>query len=139
MTALGAVPLVGGQPAATNQPKPAPRLQVTFPAEQARWLALGDVEDGTKVGTHGEVGRNQILPGEWRKATKLPLSAAWNPVTERAVDELVMARRIQVFGRTPTDYEWFLLWHCPAHLRHQRPDEHDYAIRCLNLMVKYGK
>lgn len=157
MTAPTSVKLVGLPLVATHNqsPPPAPRLEPEE-RENLRWEALAMVESASRdiaVGKAGEVGRYQMLPNVWRTVTSLSLSAATNPATALSVAKMEMGKRTidwsraHSLGRTifvsrntlvfliqPSAREWFLLWHCPAHVENPNAVERDYAQRCLNLL-----
>ena len=138
MTVAATAAVVAAPPATTNNTIPAPVTHIFDPGRDSlRWAALSMVESGdcdTCAGAHGEVGRWQMLPRWWRKNTDLPLHAATNPFTALAVAKLEMQRRLH--GRSVTDAEWFLTWHCPAHISHPNAEERDYAGRCENVLKK---
>ena len=108
-----------------------------------RFEALSMIESGdcdTCIGASGEVSQYQILPSVWRQFTKLPTSAAVNPLTARNVAICVMENRVWHFvkrqHRQPTNSEWYLLWHRPARVLHPRPRELERARRFANLCEK---
>jgi hypothetical protein len=108
-----------------------------------RWSALSQIESGdydTCIGASGEVSQYQILPSVWRQYTKLPVTAAVNPLTARNVATCIMQSRIGIFvkqkHRQPTDIEFYLLWHRPSRVNHPRPIELKRAIRFANLCEK---
>jgi hypothetical protein len=92
-----------------------------------RFEALAQIESGncdTCIGRDGEVSRYQIQPEVWRQYTKLPLSAASNPVTAKNVAEAIMNDRLSKYCFLPNprkgehviygDGTWYLLWHRPG-------------------------
>ena len=111
--------------------------------EVERWNALGAKEtghDNFAKGRCGEITQWQILKREWRATTSLSVTNATNPEIALAVCKLDMKQRVWRFvdghGRQPTDLEWALIWHCPAHVGHPRKDEQQYAVEFLNLLNK---
>ena len=106
------------------------------------WEALHEVEGSPKtsqVGVTGDLGWLQISPAVWKQFSK-PNERWWVKSDNLAVGKRVMDYRIkQSLGHRParsSDFSPFqeaLLWHCPAHLSHPRPDEADYAQRYANL------
>ena len=43
------------------------------------------------------------------------------------------------FHRSPTDAEWYLLWHCPARVNHPSRKDKDIAQRFANLAAKLSR
>ena len=102
---------------------------------EQRWVALGMIETGCRspqtcladrlVGQSGEVSRYQILPAVWRQhhrpqaGRSLPAQSSYgNPVVAQGVAERIMDSRTATFvratGRTPSDFEWYVLWNAPG-------------------------
>ena len=131
--------VVAGPVAETNHES---RVAVTQPAAQPasddlRWRALAMIESGecdTASGRAGEIGRWQMLKRVWRENTSLPYSSATNPFTALAVAKQEQAKRL--CSRTVTDREWFLMWHCSAHVKNPNVSERDYATRGCNMLKK---
>jgi hypothetical protein len=84
-----------------------------------RLSALSMIESGDNdrmVGGAGEVSRYQILKREWRSVTNS------NQFTDRKVSEAVTLKLIEkrvatfrsIYGRNPTDFEFYGLWNAPA-------------------------
>jgi len=107
-----------------------------------RWSALSQIESGDNdkaVGRLGEISRYQILPDVW--STFAPEKANWeNPKEALAVAKEAMKKRCtdfeQSFHRTPTDFEFYVLWNAPAQI--QRPGRvvSQRAKRFCNLLDK---
>ena len=136
MTAAFVLPVVAGPGAATNTTSAVP-LQAyhTEDRDGQRWQALALVESGACddcKGRAGEISRYQMLKRVWRENTSLPFSAATNPFTALNVAKQEMARRLR--GRSMSDRDWFLTWHCPAHVWHPNIEERAYADRCENTL-----
>lgn len=131
--------VVAGTGATNNATTPEPRALITNHDnswQDARLVALAELESGNRDGTTGragEVSRYQILPSVWRQYTGLPLDAAINPFTAANVVQRIMADRIKHFGKQPSDEEWYLLFHCPSHVVHPNRMELKTAIRFENL------
>ena len=111
--------------------------------EANRYSALAMLETGNNDRAIGkkakEVSRYSIRPDVWLDFSNgLPLYAATNPFTAIQVGEALMKPRVMHFikkhGRSPTDLEWVLLWHCPARVRHPTAEDRDYALRFSNLL-----
>ena len=82
---------------------------------EIRLRALAEVETCTKdraIGRAGEVSRYQISPQVWIQYSHLPLAAAENPFTAKAVVVKIMSERTG--SRSVTDAEWYLIYHRPA-------------------------
>jgi hypothetical protein len=83
--------------------------------------ALSQIETGNNdyaIGTRQEVSRYQILPEFWQEA-----NVAWHPTdpaSAKIVVKWIMQGRCQSFEsryhRSPTDFEYYILWHRPASL-----------------------
>ncbi len=102
---------------------------------QERLTVLAMVETGCRsqsacradrlVGRAGEVSRYQIRPAVWRQYHQ-PLAGGrpqgnWaylNPVKAKTVAQRIMDSRTATFvratGRTPSDFEWYVLWNAPG-------------------------
>ncbi|HEY1790107.1 MAG TPA: hypothetical protein VGJ73_18310 [Verrucomicrobiae bacterium] len=109
-------------------------LLVTPARAMDRFAALSMLETGnndTAIGAAGEVSRYQIRPDVWNRFTRLPLSAAKNPVTALNIAQCIMGCRTR--GARLSDYQWYLLWHRPGRIRHPKPREADRARRFANL------
>jgi hypothetical protein len=90
-----------------------------------RLSALSMIESGDNdrmVGGAGEVSRYQILKREWRSVTNS------NQFTDRKVSEAVTLKLIEkrvstfrsIYGRNPTDFEFYGLWNAPAQVYRAR-------------------
>jgi hypothetical protein len=119
---------------------------------EQRWVVLGMIETGCgspqtcradrSVGRAGEVSRYQILPAVWRQhhrppaGRSLPAQPSYrNPVVAKGVAERIMDSRTATFvratGRTPSDFEWYVLWNAPGAFARV-----GYAAHRLNPAVK---
>src|SRR5580698_3754054 len=85
-----------------------------------RWAALSMIESGNDdqaVGSVGEVSRFQIRPNLWPGGNPL------NAHLALGVAQNIMHDRISKFehnhgGRTPTDFEFYVLWNAPQEVNH---------------------
>lgn len=92
-----------------------------------RWTALSQIESGDNdlaIGPCGEVSRYQIRPDIWRHY------AAEKADWQKPADSLSVARAIMQdrcatfedsFHRSPTDFEFYVLWNAPAQI--QKPSK----------------
>jgi len=94
-------------------------------------LAMVEGGSDTKPGPCGEISRYCIMPDVWREYSHLPLSAATNPFTARAVVVKIMDSRLN--GRVVTDAQWYLTYHRPARVSHPKTIENDRALRFQNI------
>lgn len=108
-----------------------------------RFAALSMIESGDDDFAHGgdaEVSRFQIRREVWLQTTNAPISEATNAVVARAVAETITARRCQRFeqqhGRTPSDFEFYVLWNSPAQVNHPSRAVSERAGRFVNLVNK---
>lgn len=116
--------------------------------ELARFVALARLESGTAAkpdgddlarGRRDEVSRYQMLPSVWtRRFGKWSPPDFRNPVTALSVaydeqlDRTIAFQRRR--GRPPTDFEWALLWHCPARVFKPTESDRDYMQRFVNIL-----
>jgi hypothetical protein len=84
-----------------------------------RLSALSMIESGDNdrmVGRAGEISRYQILKREWRSVTES--SRFTDPKVSEVVTRKLIERRVttfqSIYGRTPTDFEFYGLWNAPA-------------------------
>ena len=105
-----------------------------------RFAALSMVESGNDdnaIGPSGEISRYQILPATWQQYTKGRTVDPLNATDSLAVVHAVMSDRCAQFQKTnhrpPTDFEFYLLWNCPAHVAHPGKLAADTAQRFANL------
>ena len=116
-----------------------------------RYAALSMIESGNNdkaVGSSGEVSRFQILPSVWNYQTNLVhvfdmrtkqilVQSPTNKLTALEVAMGIQSERQFNFyeknKREPTDAEFYLLWHCPAHVLHPSRCETEIARRFANL------
>jgi len=99
-----------------------------------RWTALAMLETGGNdrfVGRAGEISRYQILPELWPGVDPLDTKAAL------ANAQRIMNSRIDVFerthGRSPNDFEFYVLWNAPAQIDHPGRAVSARARRFANL------
>ena len=110
-----------------------------------RWAALSQIESGDNdkaVGKKGEISRYQILPHVW--AAFAAENADWeNPKEALAVAKVAMKKRCadfeQTFHRTPTDFEFYVLWNAPAQIERPGSVVTERAKRFCNLLEKNKK
>jgi hypothetical protein len=111
-------------------------------AAMDRWTALSQIESGDNdkaVGRKGEISRYQILPDVW--AAFAPETANWqNPKDALSVAKQTMKKRCvdfeQTFHRTPTDFEFYVLWNAPAQIERPGNTVAERAKRFCNLLSK---
>ena len=108
-----------------------------------RFAALSMIESGDDDFAHGqhtEVSRFQIRSEVWQQATNLPLSEATNAAVALTVAQLVAQQRCQNFeknfGRSPTDFEFYVLWNSPAQINNPGRVVRERAQRFVNLVQK---
>lgn len=84
-----------------------------------RISALSMIETGNNdrmVGRAGEISRYQILKKEWRSVTNS--TRFTDPKVSEAVTRRLLERRIatfqSIYGRNPTDFEFYGLWNAPS-------------------------
>jgi hypothetical protein len=90
-----------------------------------RWTALSQIESGDDdraLGSAGEISRYQIKPEVWRRYART--TADWTkPADALLVAKEAMQDRCTAFERSvhrsPTDFEFYILWNVPAQI--QRP------------------
>ena len=84
-----------------------------------RFSALSMIETGDNdrmVGRAGEISRYQILKREWRSvsdSTQFTDRKVSEAVARRLIDQRV-TRFKSIYGRNPTDFEFYGLWNAPA-------------------------
>ena len=100
-----------------------------------RWDALSMLETGnddSAVGRCGEISRYQIRAELW------PGGNPQNAHAALAVARNIMQSRTQEFqrthGRTPSDFEFYVLWNAPAQVDHPVSCVVERAQRFVNLV-----
>ena len=100
-----------------------------------RWTALATIESGGRdaaVGRVGEISRYQIRPELWRGGNPLDARVA------RINAQRIMVSRESVFrqthGRSPTNFEFYVLWNAPTQIDHPHRVVADRARRFVNLV-----
>jgi len=118
-------------------------LGATDSSAMDRFAALSMIESGDDDFAHGqhtEVSRFQIRSEVWQQATNLPLSEATNAAVALTVAQLVAQQRCQNFeknfGRSPTDFEFYVLWNSPAQINNPGQVVRERAQRFVNLVQK---
>jgi hypothetical protein len=90
-----------------------------------RWAALSQIEtrdNDNAIGAAGEISRFQIKPNLWRRYART--DADWkNPQQALATAQELMKERCAAFqhsyNRSPTDFEFYVLWNAPSQI--ERP------------------
>jgi hypothetical protein len=105
-------------------------------SDMDRWGALAMLESGGNdriVGQAGEISRYQIRRESWSGGNPLDAGAAL------ANAQRIMSRRLAAFershGRTPDDFEFYILWNAPAQINHPHPIVAERARRFVNLVT----
>ncbi len=101
-----------------------------------RWAALAMFETGDNdriVGRAGEISRYQIRRELWPSGNPLDACVAL------ANAQQIMSSRLAAFerthGRTPDDFEFYVLWNAPAQINHPHRVVAERAQRFVNLVV----
>jgi hypothetical protein len=102
-----------------------------------RWDALAMFESGGNdrvVGQAGEISRYQIRRELWPGGNPLDACVAL------ANAQRIMSPRLVAFerthGRTPDDFEFYILWNAPAQINRPRPAVAERARRFVNLVTE---
>ena len=118
-------------------------LWTTDMSAMERFAALSMIESGDDDLAHGmytEVSRFQIRSEVWQQTTNTPISEATNAAVARAVAQMVAQKRCEAFekkyGRTPTDFEFYVLWNSPAQINNPGRVVRERAQRYVNLVQK---
>lgn len=105
-----------------------------------RFAALSMIESGNDdnaIGPSGEVSRYQILPATWQHYCNGRALDPLNATNSLSIAQAVMSERCAQFQETnhrpPTDFEFYLLWNCPARVAHPSKLAADRAQRFANL------
>jgi hypothetical protein len=105
-----------------------------------RFAALSMLESGdndSAIGPSGEISRYQVLPATWQHYTKGQALDPLNATNSLSVVQTIMSERCahfqEVNHRPPTDFEFYLLWNCPARVAHPGKLAADRAQRFANL------
>jgi hypothetical protein len=100
-----------------------------------RWSALAMMESGgddRAVGSAGEVSRYQIRPELWLGGNPLDRCTALDNA------QRIMSSRVTTFerthGRSPDDFEFYVLWNAPAQIGHPHRAVAERALRFMNLV-----
>src|SRR5690242_7830362 len=107
-----------------------------------RWAALSQIEtrdNDNAVGAAGEISRYQVKPGLWRRYARS--DADWkNPAIALAAAQQIMRERCagfdRSFNRTPTDFEFYVLWNAPAQIERPRKAVRERAQRFCALVSR---
>jgi hypothetical protein len=102
-----------------------------------RWKALSMLETGDNdyaVGRCGEISRFQIRPQLW------PGGNPQNTMAALTVARNIMQARVERFeqthGRSPNDFEFYVLWNAPAEVDHPVSCVVERAQRYVNLVQR---
>jgi hypothetical protein len=102
-----------------------------------RWRALSMLETGDNdyaIGRCGEISRFQIRAEYW------PGGNPQNPRAALAVARNIMQARVgrfqQAHGRSPNDFEFYVLWNAPAEVDHPVSCVVERAQRYVNLVQR---
>jgi hypothetical protein len=105
-----------------------------------RFAALSMLESGdndSAIGPSGEISRYQVLPSTWQRYTKDKVVDPLNSTNSLSVVQTIMTERCahfqQMNHRAPSDFEFYLLWNCPARVAHPSKLATDRAQRFANL------
>jgi hypothetical protein len=105
-----------------------------------RFAALSMIESGNNdsaIGPSGEISRYQVLPATWKHYSQGQALDPLNTTNSLTIAQAIMSERCahfqQVNHRSPTDFEFYLLWNCPAHVAHPGKLAADRAQRFANL------
>ncbi len=107
-----------------------------------RWAALAQIESNNNdnaLGSAGEVSRYQVRPEIWRRYATT--NADWrNPADALRVTKQVMKGRLadfeRTFGRSPSDFEFYILWNAPGQIRQPVKAVRQRAERFSNLVAR---
>ena len=102
-----------------------------------RWAALSMIESGDNdhaIGAGGEISRFQIRPEFW------PGGDPSNTQNALSAARRIMMPRIEHFKQThqrsPTDFEFYVLWNAPWEVDHPSAAVTDRARRFSNLIQR---
>jgi hypothetical protein len=102
-----------------------------------RWAALSMIESGDDdhaVGPGGEISRFQIRPELWPGGNPQDTQIALTVARE------IMLPRVELFQRThqrtPTDFEFYVLWNAPWQADHPSAAVTERARRYSNLVQR---
>ena len=96
---------------------------LSFGMDRMTALSMLETCDNDRmVGKAGEISRYQVLKAEWRRVC--PSSDYTNPTLAKTVAERLLAERVQrfegIYGRKPTDFEFYALWNAPGQALNNR-------------------
>ena len=105
-----------------------------------RFASLSMLESGDNdnaIGPSGEISRYQVLPATWKYYAKGQTLDPLNPTNSLSIAQTVMTERCAHFQelnhRPPSDFEFYLLWNCPARVAHPSKLAAERAQRFANL------
>jgi hypothetical protein len=102
-----------------------------------RWEALSMLETGnddSAVGRCGEISRFQIRAELWPGGN--PQNARQALGVARNIMQARVQRFVQTHGRSPTNFEFYVLWNAPAEIDHPVPCVAERARRFANLVQR---
>ncbi len=102
-----------------------------------RWKALSMLETGDNdyaVGRCGEISRFQIRPQLWPGGNPQNTKAAL--MVARSIMQARVGRFEQTHGRSPNDFEFYVLWNAPAEVDHPVSCVVERAQRYVNLVQR---
>jgi hypothetical protein len=105
-----------------------------------RWEALSMLETGdddSAVGRCGEISRFQIRAELWPGGNPLNARAALG--VARNIMQARMGRFQETHGRSPTNFEFYVLWNAPAEIDHPVPCVAERARRFVNLVERESR
>lgn len=100
-----------------------------------RWEALSMLETGnddSAIGRCGEISRFQIRAELWPGGNPQNARAALG--VARNIMQARVQRFVQTHGRSPTNFEFYVLWNAPAEIDHPVPCVAERARRFANLV-----
>ncbi len=106
-----------------------------------RWAALAEIESNNNdnaLGSAGEISRYQVRPEIWRRYA--PAKANWRNASDALpVAKQIMRERLaefeRRFGRSPSDFEFYILWNAPRQIRRPVKAVRRRAERFSNLVA----
>ena len=102
-----------------------------------RWEALSMLETGnddSAIGRCGEISRFQIRAELWPGGNPQNAQAALG--VARNIMQARVQRFVQTHGRSPTNFEFYVLWNAPAEIDHPVPCVAERARRFANLVER---
>ena len=90
---------------------------LSFGMDRMTALSMLETCDNDRmVGKAGEISRYQVLKAEWKRVCDS--RDYTNPTVAKTVAERLLDERVQrfqtIYGRKPTDFEFYALWNAPG-------------------------